>query len=398
MKLKRLFIITAVSCAIFSGGTFGYALGLRAQAYMAYIRKDHKRALQLYYQIGDRSGCGMVMLALNDPDRAMEFFKEGNDKSGMGLCCAKKKHLQKALLAFSDGNDKRGMGLTYLGLRDADQAKKCFSDANDWSGLGLVCLTKKDYEGARKCFAKVKDYSGLGNTALEEGKYDEAMKHFSKINDDSGLGLVALERNQYNKAVKHFLKARDYSGLGKVYLALSDFNRAERYFLMGYDYDGLGDMYFKLHQFAKAREAFARDFNPHKVMQSYRNDYTLPDRHQQALDYGQDAVARGDMAPECLLEIADIYYELKRFDDALSALDRASGYEGYDSEVHLRRGRIYFYLRRLREARGEFLRVKNDDLAHPDIYAGARSALAAVERYLSLPPETIQHLKPAQSY
>ncbi len=392
----RWVVLASAAALIAVSGSFGYASGMRAHAYMAFVKREYRQALGLYEQVGDASGCGMVMLALNCPDEAMAYFQRGNDRSGMGLCWAKKKEFRKALECFEAGRDHRGMGLTYLGLRQDRKAQECFAKADDWSGLGLVHLSRRDFMEARRCFGKVTDSSGLGITALKEGKIDEAQKHFARIGDQSGLGLVRLARRDFPGALACFRKVNDYSGMGKAYLRMGDEHRAEECFLRGYDYEGLGDLYSRLHQFEKAREMFTREYNALKVMQSWRSDYTLPDRRERAIAYGREAVTRGQMAPECLLEMADIYYEMKEIPNALAALAQAAGIPGWESEVHLARGRIYFYLRELERAREEFTQVRPDALSGEHLYREAQESLATIARYES--SGAAGRLTPAQGY
>jgi tetratricopeptide (TPR) repeat protein len=362
----------------------GFDSGQKAVAYQAYIQRDYAKALEIYRQINDESGCGLVFLAMNQPDQAIECFSRGNDKSGLGLAYCKKRQFAEALNCFDAVGDDSGKGLAYLGLRDEGKARECFTRANDWSGLGLLALAKKDYAEAERCFGRVNDYSGLGLTALQQKKFDDAERFFRQAHDLGGDGLLWLAKRNHRKAVEVFQSAHDLSGEGYVHLATGNPRKARQCFLAVNDWNGLGDLYSQLNQFAKAREMFEKDHNPVKVIQSYRNDYSLPDRFQRAIAYGQTAVTEGRMAPECLMEMADVYYELGQIEPALASLDRASTCPGYASQANLMKGRILFFQRDFEGAKAAFARVAEHDLSGGEKYADAQKSLADIERYRGL--------------
>jgi len=383
-KQKLRWRVVPIALLVFACLLMGFDSGEKAAAYLAYIHHDYATALQTYSQIDEKCGCGNVLLAMNMPDEAMKYFQQAGDQSGMGLACCKKRCFQDALQHFQTAQDNSGMGLAYLGLRDEANAKDCFTKANNWSGLGLLALAKQNYAEATRCFSQVNDYSGLGLTELKQKHFTQALQYFQQAQDTSGIGLVCLASRDHSKAVECFQGMNDQAGMGYVYLATGNSPKAYQCFVAANDLNGIGDYYSQLHQFSKAREAFEKDNNPVKVIQSYRNDYTLPDKLQQAIAYGQTAVAAGNHVPECLMEMADIYYELGHIDVAIASLNQAASTPGYASQAHLLKGRIYFYERQLDQAAAEFSQVTPDDLSGDQRYVEAQQSLAVIATYKAL--------------
>jgi tetratricopeptide (TPR) repeat protein len=163
------------------------------------------------------------------------------------------------------------------------------------------------------------------------------------------------------------------------------------------DKNGLGEVYLELRQFARARQMFEEDHNPVRVIQAYHNDYILPHGNELAIKYGQEAMASGRMVPQCLIELAEIYYKLGWTEDAFAALDRAASFPGYESEAHLRRGRLYFYLRDFERAQAEFLQVKADDFAEAQDYERAQEALQTIARYEGVDASRLNRVQPARN-
>jgi len=362
----------------------GFQSGERVAGYVAYIHRDYPTALQHYSMIGDHSGSGMTFLAMGMTDNAMQEFQQNSDWKGIGLTYCKKRDHARALACFEKAKDESGKGLAYLGLRDEAHARESFTKANDWSGLGLLALAKQDYALAQDCFSKADDSSGLALVALKQKKFNDAYAWFQKEKDTSGLGLVLLGCRNPQGAIPVFQSINDQSGIGYCQMQTGNVRAAFTAFLQANDLNGLGDLYSHLHQFAKAREAFEKDHNPVKVIQSYRNDYTLKDRREHALAYGRAAIARGDHAPECLMEMGDIYYDLGQTQQGLAALDQAAAYPGYASQAHLFKGRIYFYQRDFARAQAEFAQVQPDDLNGDERYLEAQSALKVLAAYQGL--------------
>jgi tetratricopeptide (TPR) repeat protein len=301
--------------------------------------------------------------------------------NGKGLVCLARRDYPAAAACFQAVNNRSGQGLAHLGMRNEQEALKCFSEVNDLAGQGLYWLAKKQYAKADDCFAKSYNYSGLGLSALKQKRIDEAVANFQKVNDIRGLAAVCLAIRDYEQAVQGFTQLNDQSGLGMTYMAMNQPGKARAAFLAAHDYNGLGDLHSMLYEFAQAREMFAKDNNPVKVIQSFRNDFTLPDRHQQAIAYGLKAVAAGNHVPECLMEMADIYYELGQLDQGIAALDQAASYPGYASEASLLKGRIYFYHRDFAKAEAAFLAVKPDDMAGEHRFKEAQDSLQVLALY-----------------
>ncbi|MBL8012645.1 MAG: hypothetical protein JNN05_02230 [Candidatus Omnitrophica bacterium] len=383
---------------LFSAAALGLKDGRQAQAYLAYCKHNYRDAFELYNRAGDDSGRGLVSLAQNDPDTAMEYFQKTQDQSGMGLARLKRREYDQAKDCFIKGRDGRGLGLTHLAMHDYAQASSAFAKANDWSGMGLLELQKKNYRAADGAFQKVGDLSGRGLCALKEKKFKEAQQFFKQGNDLNGLGIAALAKRDFGNATDYFKQANDLSGLGQVALAQGDFKLAKYYYEQAYDYNGLGDLYSQLHQFAMAREMFARDYNPVKVVQSYRNDYSIPNKNQKAIAYAQKAISDGRMVPEVIMEMADIYYDMKEYQKGLEVLAEIKKYPGYAAEMHLRRGRIFFYLRDLPNAKKEFELVKADVTAEDYRVEEAQGALATISGYEKIPTQQFQTLKPADTF
>ncbi len=398
MNRPRLKLIFLISLIISTAFVLGFEGGEETRAYLAFTKHQFNEALELYSKIGNESGAGLVMLAQNKPYEAESHFLKANDLSGLGLCRLKRREYQEALKHFLLKNDNRGLGLTYLALKDEQNARDAFSKANDWSGLGLIALAKNNTKEAKNCFQRIQDYTGLGLTALKEKDFDAATRNFTLAKDDSGMGLVFLAVRHYEKAAVYFQKAHDVSGLGYVAMAQGDFKKAEAYFTQVNDKNGLGDLYSQLHQFAKAREMFEADFNPVKVIQSFRNDYTLTDRLQQALNYADNALKDGKMTAEIMMEMADIDYDLKKPKEALALLDQASQIKGYSSEAHLRKGRIYFYLRDLDRSEQEFSSVKQDDFLSEKRYEEAQESLRTIQRYKAILKNNPDALQSAEGF
>ena len=247
----------------------------------------------------------------------------------------------------------------------------------------LLALAKKDCAGARHAFEQVGDKSGLALVALAEERYDDAEALFAEAHDQHGLGLVALARRDFSKAIECFRSVNDAGGLGYAYMSQGDWKIAEHFFRCINDWNGLGDLHVQMQNFALARECFERDSNPVKVIQSFRNDYRLANPREEALSYGNGAVQAGQMVPECLMELADVLYEMRRIDDAVAYLDQAAAYDGYASEAHLRKGRILFYRRDLAGAKREFEAVAANDLAPANCAVEARESIATVNDYIA---------------
>ncbi len=397
-QIIRWKFILPIAGVVSLAAVCGFKSGEQARAYVSFTKHRYQEALDLYSKVGDESGCGMVFLAKNSPDAARKHFEAAGDESGLGLVELKKREYKKAMARFSSKNDHRGLGLAHLGLKDEVKARAAFAKANDWSGLGLLALAKNDTKGAVVAFNKAQDESGLGLTDLREQKYAEALAHFEKAKDDSGIGLVHLAQRNHAAASESFRKANDLSGLGYVLLAQGDFSGAEKLFTETNDKNGLGDLYSGLHQFAKAREMFEADNNPVKVIQSYRNDYTLKNHIEEAIAYGKKAVAEEKMVPECLMETADALYDLKRYQEALALLDQAAAIQGYSSEAQIRKGRIYFYLRDLDKAEQAFSAVKKEDFTSERRYQEAQTSLATVARYRQIFRQNPGAFEPADSF
>jgi len=385
MRMQSLsFRPVAVGLILFGCLLMGFQSGERAAGYVAYIHRDYGKALEHYSFAGDRSGCGMTYLAMGMPDEAMGHFQAANDLSGQGLAYCKKRKYAEAFRCFQQKGDHSGMGLTFLGLRDEAKAREHFVQANDWSGLGLLALAKQNYVEAQQCFQKAGDVSGLGLICLKQKKFNEALSYYQQAQDSAGVGLVLLASHNNRTATDYFQQENDLSGVGACHMEMGNYRQAFSCFTAANDFNALGDLYSLLHQFAKAREMFEQDHNPVKVIQSYRNDYTLADRFVQALAYGKQAVANGDHAPECLMEMADIEYNLKHFDIAIADLNQAAIYPGYESQTHLLKGRIYFYERQFDLAKAEFQQVKPDDLCGDLRYLEAQQSLGTIALYNGL--------------
>jgi tetratricopeptide (TPR) repeat protein len=173
-----------------------------------------------------------------------------------------------------------------------------------------------------------------------------------------------------------------------VYLAMGDLPAAERSFAAANDANGLGDVYSAGRRFAEARAAFEQSHNPVKVIQSYRNDFTLGEegemsRHAQAIAYGLKAAADGRMPAECLCEVADAQYHAGQPEAALATLEQAARYPGAASEAALRRGRILFYQRQYQAARDAFASVKPGEVS-AIAYRAATESLEVLDRYRDL--------------
>lgn len=391
----RLKIVLPIALLLFCSTLFGFVNGRRAQAYLAYTKHHFDKAFDLFAQAGDNSGCGMVLLAQNYPQSAMDYFYKDNDQSGMGLAYHKMRRYNEALYHFKKAHDQRGIGLSYLAEHDIDKATAAFTEGNDWSGLGLVALAKRNYPKAQFYFNQVDDRRGAGLVALRQRKYKEAMTYFKGAGDDSGIGLTYLATRNYKKAEETFIKSNNFSGLGAVAMLRGRYKLAARYFEEANDKNGLGDLYSQLHEFKKAREMFAEDYNPVKVIQSYRNDYTLKDKNGEALAYAKKALIEGRMVPGILMQMGDIYYEQKKYARAIKALKEAAGYPGYEGEASLHLGRVYFYLREFDKAKEAFNRTLADGFVNAQQERDAKESLAAIGRYESLPEGQLQRIMPA---
>jgi tetratricopeptide (TPR) repeat protein len=389
-KNKMSWRVVPIALLIFVCLLVGFENGQKGVAYQAFVCHDYGKALEIYAQVGDCSGAGMCYLAMNMPDEAIKQFQQGCDQSGLGLAHCKKRDYKTALQYFHAAGDHSGCGLAYMGLRDEAKAREHFTRVNDWSGLGLLALSKNDFVEAERCFEKVRDYSGLGLTALKQKKYAQARQWFAQAKDARGDGLVWLAERNHRKAAELLYSANDLSGLGYVYLATGNNRKAQECFLAANDSNGLGDLYSKLNQFEKAREMFEKDNNPVKVIQSFRNDYALPDRFQRAIAYGEKAVAEGRMPAECRLEMADIYYDMNQIDRALATLDQVAADPAYASEAHLFKGRILFFQRDWARAKAEFLQVKKDDMNAERNFADARRSLETIRQYEGLKLQAAQ--------
>jgi tetratricopeptide (TPR) repeat protein len=229
----------------------------------------------------------------------------------------------------------------------------------------------------------------LGLVALQQQKFGEAAQHFELANDDSGRALLALAQGRIEAAQTIAERTNDLSLLGACHLARRQLPEAEAAFAAADDWNGLGDVYSRGREFAKARDAFARAQQPAKVIQSFRNDWTLgeTERLKEAISYGEQAIAGGHMVPECLCEMADIFYELGDHTQALVALDKAAAYPGFASEAALRRGRIFFYLRDYEKARAAFASVKASEVRDLALQA-ARESLATLDQYRTVKVES----------
>jgi len=330
----------------------------------------------------------MVALAQRRLDDAERSFAQVGDDRGLGLVANHRRQFEQALVHFDRAGDDSGRGLAFLGLRQPDQAAAAFAKANDWSGLGLVALSRKDVPAARAAFARVQDHRGLGLCALEEEDFAAAENEFTQVGDLEGLCLLALKRGLLDEAMRLARLQNDLSLQGMVHLAVGNLPAAEQAFAEANDANGLGDVYSAGRRFAEARAAFGVAHNPVKVIQSYRNDFTLGDdgpdsKHEQAIAYGLQAAAEGRQPAECLCEVADAQYHAGRPQEALATLDRAAAYPGAASEVALRRGRILFYLRQYEPARAAFASVKVGEVS-AIAHRAAVESLEVLDRYRDL--------------
>ena len=383
-----LYLVPLGVCAV-----IGVNNAQKTAAWLAYTKKDYTTALDRFTQAGDDSGRGLVFLAQHRGEDAAAAFQRAGDLRGLGLTALDRRQFTAALDLFTRAGDESGRGLVLLKLHRPDEARAAFTEANDWSGLGLLALDQRDPAEARRCFAQVSDERGLGLVALKEQKFDEAALHFEKASDDSGRALLALAQGRIEAAQAIAEKSNDRTLLGACHLACHRLEEAEAAFAAANDWNGLGDAYSLVRQFAKARDAFAFANQPVKVIQSFRNDWTLGDteRLAQAIAYGKKVLAAGIMVPESLCEMADVYYELGQYDKALDALTQAGTHPGFVSEAALRRGRIYFYLRDYEKARGEFTSVKSAEVGDLALQA-AQESLATLDRYRDL------KIEPAPSF
>ncbi len=360
-----------------------------ARGWLAFTARDYPEALAQFQRANDASGQGMVYLALRQPAKAEAAFTAQNDQRGLGLVAHQRRLFDVALRHFQAAGDQSGAGLALLSQHRLLESEKAFVDASDWSGLGLVALARRDTVEARRRFTTVQDRRGLGLVALQEGKYVEALAEFKAAGDDHGMFLLALHFGQLDAAEALAIRLNDESLRGMCALSRGQLEQAEAHFRAANDWNGMGDVYSAQRDFARAREAFARDGNSLKVIQSFRNDWTLgdEDRLEQAITYGKRAVQGGVLVADCLCEMADVYYEMGENEQALASLDQAARMPGAASEAALRRGRIFFYLRDYEKARAAFASVKAGEVSELAWQVAAES-LATLDHYrgLNLPP------------
>jgi tetratricopeptide (TPR) repeat protein len=291
-----------------------------------------------------------------------------------------------ALCAYAGfGNGQKALGWIEFTKKNYEAAAAHFQEAGDQSGLGLVALSKKDVPGARAAFAKVEDHRGLGLCALEDFDFETAEREFTLVNDQDGLCLLALKQGHLEEAMRLAVAQKDSSLEGMIHLAQGNLPAAERAFTAANDANGLGDVYSAGRRFAEARAAFELAHNPVKVIQSYRNDFTLGDgaKNDQAIAYGLKAAAEGRMPVECLCEVADAQYHAGRPEDALATLAEADRLPGAASEVALRRGRILFFQRDYEGARAAFSSVKAGEVS-AIAHRATTESLETLDRYRDL--------------
>ena len=228
----------------------------------------------------------------------------------------------------------------------------------------------------------MQDHRGLGLCALENQDFDTAASEFNAAQDAEGLVLLALKQGRIDDARQLAIEQNDFSLIGMCDLARSNLADAERAFAKANDANGLGDVYSAGRRFAEARAAFELAHNPVKVIQLYRNDYTLgeKERHEQAIAYGLKAASDDRMPAECLCEVADAQYHAGRPQEALDTVARAAQYPGYASEAALRRGRILFYLRDYEAAREAFASVNPGEVSALAVRAATES-IETLDRY-----------------
>ena len=357
----------------------GLTNGQKTVGWIEFTKKNYTAAGAYFTQAGDQRGLGMVALAQKDLEGAQRAFTIVGDERGLGLVANHRHQYVEALAHFTRAGDDSGRGLALLGLRRLEDATAAFAKANDWSGLGLVLLSRKDIPNARAAFAKVEDHRGLGLCALEDEDFETAAREFTQVEDQEGLCLLALKEGRLDEAMSLALAQKDGSLQGMILLAKGEREAAEVAFTAA------NDVYFAGRRYAEARAAFEVAHNPVKVIQSYRNDFTLGDaaKNEQAIAYGLKAAADGRMPVECLCEVADAQYHAGRPEEALTTLTQAAAYPGGSSEVALRRGRILFYQRQFEAAREAFASVKPGEVS-AIAYRAATESLETLDRYRDL--------------
>jgi hypothetical protein len=82
MALRVGLALTLAACTV-----YGYQRSTETKGWLAYLKKDYRKAYAEYSRAGDRDGMGLSLLALHLPAEAFAAYQTTGNYSGMGLAC-----------------------------------------------------------------------------------------------------------------------------------------------------------------------------------------------------------------------------------------------------------------------------------------------------------------------
>ncbi len=312
-----------------------------------------------YLERAVNSGCddGLVLYRLaacyaNDEQykKSIEYFK----RSVKSLRSRYTKHRY-----YSDAY--YNLGSAYMRLNDLESAASQYEESirinpknfNALKGLGFVCYEKGNLNKAAKYFRDAlninpKDSSSLLKLATIHRRLKENDKALSYLNEALecnpnsykvyvSMGVTYDALGDIDKSIECFKKALElkedaltYSYLGIAYMKKNNFQEAESYFLKAEKINptlkealfNLGLLYFNNSEFDKAREQYEL------ALREYPDDIAAlsmlgiieekAGNFDKAVECYQKALSVDKTIPVIHLNLANINFELKKWDTAVS--------------------------------------------------------------------------------
>jgi len=354
---------------------------IRYQYANPYIRRE--LGIHFYYS-------GRYSRAIEEIGSAIAHFslpsqrrEKANVLNLLGIAYYQKANLDQAVFSWLQGlaadpnnlNLQGNLAAAFLEKGDNERAiaelekllAKGPDDPTAMSNLGIAYLRDKQYEKALEFFYRALDKrdpkTDLDAEASEEDQAKALMEDIPESDIRVNLGVAYLQLKRHQEAVEEFEKAKElnkggydlHRNLAQAYLGVADYDMAIEEIESAmklkkddpYLYGFLGQVYANTGKEEKAVQA-ARD----------------------GLLYADD-----DLASNFYKNIANIYYQTGRYEEAQRELKAALNKNWKDAAVHMNLGVIHSRLGDRKAAKRSFKNALQVDPAYED----ARNALKSLK-------------------